>query len=299
MSGTAPDTASRSAGEPAELGIFARVFSRPTAAGVAAAVAEHGFTTTQLNLSAFGRPTIPDPPTDPTHPDGPLDHARVRADFAAAGVRVWGVSATYNTIHPDVATRRRRTAAAAAFIPYAAQLGAEVVTLCTGTRDTDDIWRRHPGNDEPAAWHDLRETLDVLLPAAEGAGVRLGVEPEPGNVVTDAGRAGRLLTELGSDAHLVGIVLDPANLLDPATAGDQKRILTAAFDALGDSVVCLHAKDVVTSGYAAAGTGLLDYDLVLALHATLPRRVPVIVQDATEDDVPRVRDFLRAHGPVR
>lgn len=173
------------------------------------------------------------------------------------------------------------------------------MTLCTGTRDPGDIWRQHPGNDEPAAWHDLRETLDVLLPAAEQAGVRLGVEPEPGNVVTDAARARRLLTELDSDAHLVGIVLDPANLLDPVTAGDQKRILTAAFGTLGDSMVCLHAKDVVTAGYAAAGSGLLDYDLVLALHAALPHRVPVIVQDATEDDVPRVRDFLRAHEPVR
>ncbi|MGW0231176.1 sugar phosphate isomerase/epimerase family protein [Actinopolymorpha singaporensis] len=299
MSDTVTTPARDAVHDPAELGIFARTFPRPTAAEVAAAVAAHGFTTTQLNLSAFGRPTIPYPPTGAGHPDGPLDYARVAADFAAAGVRIWGVSATYNTIHPDLSTRRRQTAAAAAFIPYAARLGAEVVTLCTGTRDPDDIWRRHPGNDEPAAWQDLRETLDVLLPAAEGAGVRLGVEPEPGNVVTDAARARRLLTELGSDAHLVGIVLDPANLLDPATAGHQKRILTAAFDTLGDSVVGLHAKDVVTSGYAAAGTGLLDYDLVLALHAALPRRVPVIVQDATEDDVPRVRDFLRAHEPAR
>jgi sugar phosphate isomerase/epimerase len=91
----------------------------------------------------------------------------------------------------------------------------------------------------------------------------------------------------------VGIVLDPANLVTPSTVADQDRILRAAFDDLGAHTVALHAKDVVTAGgYAAAGLGSLDYDLVFALHAGLPRPVPVIIQDATEADVPRARAFL-------
>jgi sugar phosphate isomerase/epimerase len=103
---------------------------------------------------------------------------------------------------------------------------------------------------------------------------------------------------LGPDADLIGIVLDPANLLTPATAGEQDRVLRSAFDLLGDAVVCLHAKDVPypgrgTSGEAAAGTGLLDYDLVLGLHSALPRAVPLIIQDVAERDVPRVREILR------
>ncbi len=44
---------------------------------------------------------------------------------------------------------------------------------------------------------------------------------------------------------------------------------------------------------AAVGTGLLDYPAVLAQLARLPP-VPLIVQDATEDDAARVRaDLLR------
>jgi hypothetical protein len=54
----------------------------------------------------------------------------------------------------------------------------------------------------------------------------------------------------------------------------------------------------VTAGYAAAGTGLLDYGLVLRLHAGLPQAVPVIVQDVAEDDVARVRRFLYDNGPA-
>jgi sugar phosphate isomerase/epimerase len=132
-----------------------------------------------------------------------------------------------------------------------------------------------------------------LLPAAEGAGVRLGIEPEPGNIVSDAGRASDLLAELGDDARLIGIVLDAANLVTPATAFDQDRILRHAFSVLGAETVCLHAKDVVDTGaYAAAGLGHLDYDLVFDLHAALPVPVPVVIQDSAEDDVPRTRQFL-------
>ena len=199
-------------------------------------------------------------------------------------------------MHPDRPCRTRETSAAAGFIRSAGELGADVVTLCSGTRDPDDIWRAHPDNDDPSAWRDLRESLDALLQAADAAGVRLGIEPEPGNVVRDASRARRLIDELGADARLVGIVLDPANLLDPGTAAEQDRILSQAFDDLGPSVVCLHAKDVVASGYAAAGTGLLDYDLVFRLHGGLPHGVPVVVQDADESDVARVRTYLLDHA---
>jgi sugar phosphate isomerase/epimerase len=115
-------------------------------------------------------------------------------------------------------------------------------------------------------------------------------------VVGDAARARRLLTALGDGARLVGIVLDPANLVTAATAGEQDRILRAAFAELGDAVVALHAKDVVPGGYAAAGCGLLDYDLVFELHAKLPSGVPVIIQDTAEGDVPRVREFLLRHA---
>jgi sugar phosphate isomerase/epimerase len=171
-----------------------------------------------------------------------------------------------------------------------------VLTLCTGTRDPDDMWRAHPDNRSAAAWHDLRATLDRLVPVASAAGVRLGVEPEPGNVVVDARSARRLLDELGDDARHLAVVLDPANLVTPATAADQQRILTEAFDLLGPATAALHAKDVVTSGYAAAGSGALDYDLVLRLHAGLPAPVPVIAQDLVPDDARRVHDFLAAHA---
>ncbi|GIH22568.1 epimerase [Acrocarpospora phusangensis] len=250
---------------------------------MAEAVAAAGYALAHWNSAAIGVPTL--------SADDDL-FAKVRDAFDAAGLAVPSVSATYNTIHPDAALRANQTARAARLIRLAPALGAGVVTLCTGTRDPDDMWRAHPGNTAPGAWDDLRRTLDPLLDAARAAGVRLGVEPEPGNVVLDSPAAARLLAGLGTDAP-IGIVLDPANLLTPATVARQDEIIGEAIDLLGDRVVGVQAKDVVTEGYSAAGAGLMDYPAVFRQLARLAP-VPLIVQDAAEADAARVRaDLLR------
>jgi sugar phosphate isomerase/epimerase len=277
-------------------GIFARIFPRPSAGEVARALAGAGFPLTQLNLVAFGLPSLPDP-------GGPADrrpdYGAIRTAFDGAGVTIWGLSATFNMIHPDMTRRRRDGEAARELVANAARLGATCVTLCTGTRDPVDMWRAHPANTAQDAWRDLREGLEPLLAAAEAGSVRLGIEPEPGNVVRDAVCARRLLDELGADRCHLGIVLDPANLLTPGTLVAQEVVLGEAFATLGDDVVCLHAKDVVAGGYAAPGSGGLDFDLVYRLRQALPRPVPVVVQDTAEDDTPRVRAMLRDHAVAR
>jgi sugar phosphate isomerase/epimerase len=267
------------------LGIFARTFVRSSPGEVAKAVAGAGYPLAHWNFAAIGLPTLA----------AEIDESRfaeVRTAFAAEGIGIPSVSATYNVIHPDREIRDRQTAEAIRLIGLAPLLGADVVTLCTGTRDAADMWRAHPDNTRPEAWTDLRRSLDALVTAAHDAGVRLGVEPEPGNVVRDAPTAARLLAELGDDAP-IGIVLDPANLLTPSTVDRQHEIVGQAIDLLGDRVIGAQAKDVVAAGYSAAGAGLLDYPALLAQLGRLPP-VPLIVQDAAEDDAARVRtDLLR------
>ncbi len=272
-----------------ELGVFARVFPPGPPDEVAARISAAGFTATQLNLVAIGRPSL-----DPTLT---ADEARaISRSFEAGGVRVWAVSGTFNAIHPDLALREAGIRACGVNIAGAGAMEAEVVTLCTGTRDPDSNWRAHRDNVTSAAWHDLRSTLDALIPVAIDAGVRLGIEPERGNVVCDASAAVQLFRELGGDARYLAVVLDPANLLTESTLPRQQEILTEAFEALGGHVAGVHAKDVAASGYAAPGTGGMDYELVMRLHAALPHRVPVIAQDLAAADAPRVAAFLAEHA---
>jgi sugar phosphate isomerase/epimerase len=274
-------------GSAGQLGIFARTFIRDSPAAVAQAVADAGFELVQLNLNSFGLPTIPDQDVLSS-----TDLRAVRDAFAEQGIVIWGVSVTYNTIHPDAGVRHRLTEDACRLIARVPELGAQFATLCSGTRDGDNMWRGHPANGDSSARRDLRTTIDRLLEAAAAAGVRLGIEPEPANVICDARAAASLLRDLGPDAEHVVIVLDPANLIDAATATSQRDVLGEAFEMLGPNIACLHAKDVVASGFVAAGTGLLDYDLIFELRSELPRPVPVVVQDVAEHDARRVRDML-------
>jgi sugar phosphate isomerase/epimerase len=265
------------------LGIFARTFRRDTPEAVAAAVAAAGFAMAHWNFAAIGRPTLAEGVERSTF-------GRVRAAFERRGIVIPSISVTYNLVHPDRDQRRRQTASAVELIARVRSLGADVATLCSGTREPADMWRGHPENGEPESWSDLRDTLDVLLDAAARAGIRLGIEPEPGNVVRDAVAAARLLDELGPDAP-IGIIFDPANLLTAATLADQTAILTRAIDLLGHRVIGAHAKDIVESRRAPAGQGQLDYHLVFRLLARLPP-IPLIAQDVDEDDAARVHDDL-------
>lgn len=267
------------------LGIFARTFRRDTPAEVADAVTGAGYALAHWNFAAIGRSTLAADVEE-------AQFTAVRTAFDSAGLGIPSVSGTFNMIHPDADLRRRQTEQAVRLVGLAPELGARVVTLCTGTRDPENMWRAHSGNTDSSAWSDLRQSLDPLLDAAGEAGIRLGVEPELANVVRDARTARRLLDEVALDAP-IGIILDPANLLTPDTVDQQDIILGEAIDLLAGRVIGVQAKDVVASGYAAPGSGLMNYPAVFAQLDRLGP-VPVIVQDASEEDAARVRvDLVR------
>ena len=272
----------------APLGVFARCFPVAPPAELAAAIASHGFDTVQLNLSAIGEQTIPGEATL-----AGLDLAAIAGAFRDAGLSLWGLSGSYNMAHPDRDRARAETAAAARLVRRAHELGVTAVTLCTGSRDPDDMWRAHPDNSSDAAWDDLLTNLVPLLDAADEADVLLAVEPEPGNVVSGTEAALRLARALGDRAARVGFILDPANLVAIHAPAEREAVLRDAFARLGDAAICVHAKDVVPWTARLDGAPGLDLDLIRELHAALPRRVPVIIQDADAQNIARVRDLVR------
>ena len=238
------------------LGIFAKTFERASVDAVFAAVASHGLSTVQFNMACIGLPSLPGPVPDAVP-------AAVRAAAERHGIRIAALSGTYNMIHPDRAVRRDGQTRLAALIALAPRLGTPIVTLCTGTRDAEDQWRGHPDNGTAAAWRDLVEALAALLPAAEAAGIVLAVEPEPANVVDGARRARCLLDELASPA--LGIILDPANLLDDCTPSASRARIDEALALLGPAIVLGHAKDRDAGGAVVPpGQGVVDFAHLLA-----------------------------------
>jgi sugar phosphate isomerase/epimerase len=271
-----------------EIGIFAKTFARPTLEEVLDAIRAHGFGCVQFNLVCAGLPPLPDR-IDP----GVCDH--IRACMADRGIRMGAISGTFNMTDPDLEKRRSGLARLRVLIAACKRLGTSIVTICTGTRDPEDMWRRHPENSSPHAWRDLLDSVSEAVRFAEEAGITLAFEPEVANVVDSAVKARRLLDEIRSSR--LKVVIDPANLFHSGELPRMREILDEAFALLGQDIVLAHAKDLSRDGEAgheAAGTGRLDYDRYLSLLETAGFDGPLILHGLSEAQVSKSTGFLRS-----
>lgn len=268
-----------------QLGVFAKTFPGSEPAGVLTAVREAGFAVTQFNLACAGLPSMP---------DGVPDDA-IRAIDAAArisGVGLVALSGTYNMAHPDKAVREDGLRRLAVVIETAAKLSTPLVTLCTGTRNTEDQWAHHPDNADPSAWADMAREMEKALLVAERHGVDLGIEPEQANIVTSADDAMQLIAEMGSKR--LRIVLDPANLFEQANPDEARAIVAAAVERTAGHVSLAHAKDRFAGGrFATAGQGVVDFpDFVARLKAG-GFGGPLVTHGLTAEEAPGVARFLK------
>ena len=161
------------------LGIFAKTFPRPSLRETLDAVRAHGIGSVQFNMSCAGLPSMPEE-IPPRLAD------RIREKMAERDLAMAAVSGTFNMIHPDHARRREGLQRLGAVAGACGRLGTSVITLCTGTRDLEDMWRQHPDNDTREAWRDLLASVEQALEVAEENGVTLAFEPEVNNVVDSA-----------------------------------------------------------------------------------------------------------------
>jgi sugar phosphate isomerase/epimerase len=269
------------------LGIFAKTFARLNFEEVFAAVAKHHLRCVQFNFACAGLPSLPDEIE-------PELAKRIRKSAAEHRLAIAAVSGTFNLIHPN-AKRRRDGLRKLGIIAAACEpLGATLVTLCTGTRDLENMWRQHPDNDSPEAWRDLTVTITKALTIADKHNITLGVEPETGNVVSSARHARLLLDEMKSPR--LKVIMDAANLFHPGDLPRMKEILEDAFDLLGGDIALVHAKELGPDGHAgglALGTGALDWDRYLSLLRSAKFDGPLIMHGFEERDVAASVKFLR------
>jgi len=270
-----------------DIGIYSHAFGRATLGDVLDAIAGHGLHAIQLNLENAGLPTLPAEIT-------PAAVAQIRRELDARGMTVAALAGTYNMIDPDLAKRRVGLERLAVLAAASAGLGASVISLCTGTRDPSNMWRRHPDNDGPKAWRDLVEVMAEAAQIAEANRVTLAFEPEVANVVDSAQKARRLLDEIKSPR--LKVCIDGANLFHTGELSRMREILDEAFELLGDDIALAHAKDLDhdgAAGHLPAGHGLLDYDQYLGLLQRAGYSGAVILHGLTEAQIDGCVEFLR------
>ena len=282
-----------------KIGIFAKHVSRSTPEELFATIASFGFNCVQFNAACLGIPSLPDT----------IDEVlwrRVGKAARNAGVEVVALSATFNLLDQNQSRWADNFRRLELLAQGAAILGTDLLTMCSGTRNQQDVWTYHVENQAPEAWRDMTDAMHKALSIARAYNLYLGIEPEVANVVSNAGDAARLISELESDR--IKIIFDPANLYrPPADPRRDRHIITDALSLLGDFVAVAHCKDIADPlmkpasqhghgelyQHVAAGNGIVDYHHYLSeLERLVSGDVPLILHGLSEDRIPASLAFI-------
>jgi sugar phosphate isomerase/epimerase len=270
-----------------QIGIFSKAIARPTLDAKLAMIASHGLRVVQFNMDCAGVAEMPEQ-IDPALVVG------IRDAFARHSIQIAAVSGTFNIIHPDLAERQAGMRRLPILAAACKSLGTSIITLSTGTRNAENMWRSHPENDSDAAWDAMLASMQTIAAIGAEYDVTMAFEPEVSNVVDSALKARRLLDTIASP--YLKVVIDAANLFHHGELPRMQQILEEAFALLGPDIVLAHAKDLVADGHAgdrAAGLGVLDYRTYIRLLQQTNPNIPLILHSLSEPQVADAVAYLR------
>jgi sugar phosphate isomerase/epimerase len=270
-----------------QIGILLGTFGRPTLEGRLDAIKACGLDCVQISMDCAGMSDMPDK-------IAAQDAERIRQAAAERGIEIASLQGTFNMSHPDAAHRRAGVRRLAVLAEACKAVGTKKIHICTGTRDSGNMWRHHPDNRSPQAWRDMVACVRAAVKAIEPWGVTLGFEPEVNNVVDSAKKARQLMGEVGSP-HLK-VTMDAANLFHAGELPHMSEILDRAFELVGKDIVMAHAKDLShdgDAGHEPAGHGKLDYSRYLSLLHQYGFKGPLLLHGLSEAQVSGCVAFLR------
>lgn len=238
-----------------ELGMYSIELERPGVEALFEAVGEYGFSRMQFDFSSVCEEQMPEVLDEEL-----LQNIRAAADVN--GIEIIAVNGTFNMIHPERSVREEGLKRLEVIAKACSTLGCGIITLCTGSRNADNMWRGHKDNGKPEAMEDLKETMSRALEIAGQYDITLGVECEPNNCIDSAAKARELL-DYFSDSHLK-IIMDAANLFQEGEARPEnvKAVIDEAFKQLGEHICLAHGKDIQGKEglhYTYAGNGIIDF----------------------------------------
>ena len=254
-------------------GLYTPELKRTSLNETFAAIKGYGVTDVQFNFISVCGEELP-AEIEPGLPE------EIGLTAKAAGITISAVNGTFNMIHPDKSAREEGIRRFELIARSCRGLGCPMVTLCTGSRNTEHMWSWHDGNLAPEAWSDLLRTTERILPIAEHYGLILGVEPEVSNVVNTPEKARLYLDTVGSPR--LKIIMDPANLFQPGDAKPEnvRPILEDAFSLLGEDIIAAHGKDILAgpgTAFTSAGRGIVDFEYFTVLLRRYGYDGPIIL----------------------
>ena len=197
-----------------------------------------------------------------------------------------------NLANPDPEQLAKIVEKYKAHIRFASVLGCAVVGTETGAVNTE--YKFDPANHSEEALEIFIKNLRPVIEYAEKFGVIFAIEPVYKHIVYTIERAKKVLDAINSPN--LQIIFDPVNVLSVDNIKDQDEIMQQAFDLLGNDIAVIHAKDFVVENNniisVAAGTGGLNYPLLLKLVKQHKPYVHVTLEDTIPSNAIAAREFM-------
>lgn len=187
----------------------------------------------------------------------------IKSSASENGVEISAVNGTFNMAHPDAEIRKEGLSRFEGFTQAVNKLGCRMITLCSGTRNTDSLWAPHPENGTDEAWEDMFETVRAAVKTAEKYCIVLAVETEAANIIDTPEKARALMDGIGSPN--LKMIMDCANLFHNGEAHrtNVRPVMRHAFELFGRDIVIAHGKDIRDSDsieFCGTGEGIIDYE---------------------------------------
>lgn len=281
------------------VGVCSSDFDTMSAAALFDKAASFGFVSMQLALSSVSEAGYA--------PDGSIEipdilpSEAIPAILAAArasGVKIAAVNGTFNMAHPDEHVRREGVRRFTGFADAVRDLGCQIISICTGTRDAGYLWRHSQLNDTKDAWADMYDTMLRIVEIAEARGLTLAIETEASNVVDTPEKARALIDSVGS--HSLKMIMDCANLFHGGQAHPEnvRPTIERAFEAYGRDVVLAHGKDIAESDgiqFCPTFEGIIDYSYFIGLLNKYGYEGDMLIHGVFDDKkMARAADGMRA-----
>lgn len=198
-----------------------------------------------------------------------------------------------NLAHPDPSALAGIIQKYVVHMRFASILRPGVVGTETGAVNAQ--YKYEPANHEREALATFIRNVKPVVEAAEHFGVILAIEPVWKHIVYGPEQARFVLDAIGSPN--LQIIFDPVNMLYPGNVDRQDEIIRKTFDLLKDDIAVIHMKDFAEEDgefkSIAAGTGGLNYELLLSLIKEYKPYVQCTLENTTPDNAVSTLEYVQ------
>ena len=267
-----------------KVGVVSRSFPGLDNRQVAAFMAEHGFSTTELCLTAADSNYWVYNGNSDLSGMSDQRFAEICKIYRDQGIELVSLGVFTNLIEPDDAKRDKNLAYFKRHIAWAGQNKIPYVSTECGF---DPEHRGVRTSCYESAIDRIKDSFRILIEECEKWNVSIALETCVIDVIPSAKRARDILRQVGSDR--LKILLDPANLIANSDEEDM-------FKYLAPHIAYFHGKDrKVNDCYGrAVGDGEIDWPKFLKLYHRYTDGLPFILEYVTPENMAEIRDRVLA-----